>query len=48
MLISNIIHAVIQLGLINVIIVLPIIIIYILYKNGDEKNIKVWTSWTPC
>lgn len=47
MLISNIIHAVIQLGLIRVMTVLPIIVIYILYKNGDEKNIKVWTSWTP-
>lgn len=47
-LISSITQAVIQLGLKRVIMVLPAMIAYILYKNGEEKNIKVWTSRTPC
>lgn len=47
MLISNIIHALNQFGLIIVINVLIINRIYIVHTNGVWISIKIWRSWTP-
>lgn len=46
-LISSMIHAINQFGLIIVKIVLIINITYIAHKNGVWLNIKIWRSWTP-
>lgn len=46
-LISNIIHALNQFGLIIVVSVLIISKIYIAHKNGVWLSIKIWRSWTP-
>lgn len=46
-LISSIIQAVSQLGLIIVINVLMINSEYIAHKNGVWLSIKIWRSWTP-
>lgn len=46
-LISNIIHAINQFGLIIVNIVLIISIVYIAHINGVWLSIKIWRSWTP-
>lgn len=46
-LISSIIHAINQFGLIIVKIVLIINITYIAHKNGVWLSIKIWRSWTP-
>lgn len=46
-LISSIIHAINQLGLIIVKIVLIINSRYIAHTNGVWLSIKIWRSWTP-
>jgi hypothetical protein len=46
-LISSIIHAINQFGLIIVINVLIISSEYIAHKNGVWLSIKIWRSWTP-
>lgn len=47
MLISSMIHAINQLGLIIVNTVLINNVVYIAHRNGVWLSIKIWRSWTP-